>query len=162
MTRIPSSLDVSKIIASIALCELAGLIGFIFTFSTIPAWYQTLSKPEFTPPNWVFGPVWIIIYAFVGISLYIIWTKRFRKDYTRNVLYIFFIQLLLNALWSILFFGFKSPLLAFADIIILWMSIALTMLMFYKISKTATYLLVPYIAWVSFAVSLNFAILLLN
>ena len=165
----PKSLP--KLILSIGLCLLAGGVGAIFTSSAIPTWYQSLNKPFFSPPNWVFGPVWTILYILMGISLYLVWQKKnpstgstsFTTGPLRiKVPSIFWIQLFLNAVWSIFFFGLKNPQLALVDILILWITIFLTIKSFYKISKSAAYLLLPYLLWVTFASYLNLSIVFLN
>ncbi len=150
------------LIGFIILCLLAGIIGSIFTTQNIPTWYASLNKPSFNPPNWVFGPVWTILYVLMGISAYLIYSKGIKKKEVKFALIIFGIQLILNTLWSILFFGLTSPLLGLICIIVLWISIILTIKLFYKIDKKATYLLIPYILWVSFATILNYYILILN
>jgi translocator protein len=151
-----------KLIISIFICELAGIIGGFFTASSVLTWYQTLNKPFFNPPNWLFGPVWIVLYFLMGFSLYLIW-NNWRKNKTyRLAIIIFIIQLILNLLWSILFFGLKIPLLGFIEIIFLWFAILFTIIYFYKISKISAYLLIPYIIWVSFASILNLFIYILN
>lgn len=156
--------DIFVLIAAILLCEAAGIIGSLFTAPSIPGWYATLNKPSFNPPNWVFGPVWTTLYALMGISLYLVWKKgqENKKIDIKLPLAIFGFQLFLNFLWSILFFGMQSPLLGLLCIIPLWLSIAATIFYFYKISKTAAYLLIPYILWVSFASILNASIWMLN
>lgn len=152
-----------KLIVSIFVCQLAGFIGSFFTVSSIPTWYSTLNKPFFNPPNWIFGPVWIILYLLMGISLYLIWNNKSGKTKQFKIAITFFIsQLVLNSLWSIIFFGLKLPLIAFIEIIVLWIFILLTIIYSYKISKIASYLLIPYILWVSFASILNLSIYLLN
>ncbi len=148
-------------IVAIIVCELAGFIGAIFTTPSIPTWYATLSKPFFNPPSFVFAPVWTLLYALMGISLYLVWEKR-EKIKTKIPLVLFFFQLILNTIWSILFFGLKNPLLAFVEIILLWITLLFTIIKFYPVSKKAALLLVPYILWVSFASILNLAIFLLN
>lgn len=152
-------LNYFKLIASIIICQLAGIIGSVFTVSSVSTWYLTLNKPFFNPPSWVFGPVWTLLYLLMGISLYIVWNN---KNRTKKALNIFGIQLILNSLWSILFFGLQSPLFAFIEIIFLWFTILLSIIYFYRISKSAAYLLIPYIIWVSFAAILNFSIFSLN
>lgn len=149
-----------KLVISIFVCQLVGIIGSFFTASSVSSWYPTLVKPAFNPPNWVFSPVWITLFVLMGVSLYLVWEKGFREN--KTAITIFGVQLGLNVLWSILFFGLKSPLLAFIEIIFLWAAILLTILKFYKISKWSAYLLIPYILWVSFAAVLNFAIFYLN
>ena len=140
----------------VLLCQTAGAIGSIFSFSAIENWYAYLNKPFFNPPNWIFGPVWTTLYILMGISAYLVWKKR------KGIPFWFWIQLVLNALWSILFFGLQSPILAFVGVIFLWLSIFLTITSFYRIHKTAAYLLVPYLLWVTFASLLNASIALLN
>lgn len=148
-----------KLIASIALCQGAGVVGSFFTVSSIPTWYATLAKPSFSPPGWVFGPVWILLYFMMGLSFYLILTKKTQKG---AAIELFLIQLTLNTLWSIIFFGLKNPYWAFLEILFLWTAILLTIIYFYKISKFTAYLLIPYLLWVSFAVYLNFTIWRLN
>jgi benzodiazapine receptor len=151
-----------RLIVSIAICQMAGIIGSFFTVSSVSTWYQTLNKPFFNPPGWLFGPVWIILYLLMGISLYIVWNKGVKSKQSKIAVTLFGAQLVLNSLWSIIFFGLKSPLFAFIEIIVLWIAIVSTIIYFYRISKTASYLLLPYIIWVSFASVLNFFIYYLN
>jgi benzodiazapine receptor len=148
--------NVIKFLVSIIVCQLAGGIGSIFTANSVGTWYADLIKPSFSPPNWLFAPVWILLYFLMGISLFLVWSKGKRG------LPIFFIQLVVNAFWSIAFFGLKSPLFGLIVIIILWVLILLTIIKFFKISKLAAWLLIPYIAWVTFATILNFSIWILN
>jgi translocator protein len=148
-----------KLAWSIFICLLAGAIGSIFTAETIPTWYAALNKPSFNPPNWIFGPVWTTLYIMMGISLYIIWQS---EEENRPAMTMFFFQLALNSLWSVIFFGFHAPLAAFICIVFLWLSIAATIYLAYRISRTAGLLLVPYIMWVSFASILNLFIWKLN
>jgi benzodiazapine receptor len=151
-----------KLAVSILICQLAGIIGSFFTVSSVGTWYVGLAKPSFNPPNWVFFPVWTTLFVLMGISLYIVWDNGIKSKQSKTAITIFGVQLALNTLWSILFFGFKSPLFAFIEIIFLWTAILLTILYFYRISKPAAYLLIPYILWVSFAAVLNFSIFYLN
>ena len=161
--------NIYKLIISIAICELAGIIGSFFTVSSVSTWYVDLQKPVLNPPSWVFGPVWITLYALMGVALFLIWKQH--SNILENVrmlqiwkigIVVFFIQLFLNALWSILFFGMQNPLFSLIEIVILWIAILLTIIVFYRISKPASYLLMPYILWVSFAMYLNYAIWVLN
>lgn len=152
-----------KLILSIGLCLGAGILGSFFTISAIPNWYVTLNKPSFSPPNYLFAPVWTILYILMGISLYLVWKKKNPSTSLRTgVPAVFWIQLILNASWSIIFFGMRNPALALVDIIVLWIVILLTIKSFYKINKFAGQLLFPYLVWVSFASILNLAIILLN
>ncbi len=147
-------------IASIFTCQMAGIIGVGFTASAIPLWYNTLNKPTFSPPSWIFGPVWTLLYTMMGIALFLIWNEKTRNS--RKALLVFSLQLFLNAIWSPVFFGLRSPFMGLLIITLLWISIILTMVNFYKISKRAAWLLVPYFLWVSFATVLNFSIWRLN
>lgn len=151
-----------KLSTAVIGCELVGLAGTPFTLSAIPSWYSTLDKPFFAPPHWLFAPVWTILYLLMGISLYLIWEKGTKKKLVRKALQLFIVQLFLNLIWTPLFFGLRSPLLALIDIIVLWICIVVTIRMFAPISKVAGYLLVPYLAWVTFATFLNAGIWLLN
>jgi len=148
-----------KVIISILICQMAGFIGSIFTSPSIQTWYVGLQKPAFAPPNWVFAPAWISLFTLMGISLYLVWNK---KKNIKTPLVLFSVQLVLNMMWSFLFFGLKSPFYALVEIIILWIAILLTIISFYKVSKRAGILLLPYILWVSFATILNYYIWLLN
>ncbi|MCX7973710.1 MAG: tryptophan-rich sensory protein [Candidatus Aminicenantes bacterium] len=154
--------DVFKLIVSLILCQLAGIIGSFFTRPAIPTWYQTLNKPNFTPPNWLFGPVWISLYILMGLSLFLIWRKKPQNGRINSAFAIFFIQLILNAFWSIAFFGFRSPLFGLVIIILLWIGLLLTIIQFARLSFAASVLLWPYFLWVNFASLLNFSIWLLN
>ena len=148
--------------ASELICLLAGGLGTIFTISAIPTWYATLIKPPFSPPNWLFGPVWTVLYLLMGIALYMIWQKGTKRPKQREALMLFGVQLFLNAIWSPIFFGARNLFLALIVIALMWIFILKTILAFGKISKTASYLLYPYIAWVSFASILNFSVWILN
>lgn len=151
-----------KLVVAIVVTQLAGIIGSLFTFSAIPTWYATLTKPALNPPSWVFGPVWTTLYVLMGVSAFLIWQKGWQRKDVKVALSVYGIQLILNALWSIVFFGMQSPGLALVNIALLFISIVLTMILFYKISRPAMYLLIPYILWVSFASYLNYAIYALN
>lgn len=145
-----------KLLLAIAVCQGAGLIGSIFTINSVKTWYVVLNKPFFNPPSWVFAPVWTILYLLMGISLYLVWgIKKVNLKW-------FWLQLALNTLWSIIFFGLKNPTLALIEIVALWVSILFTIKSFLKVSRVAAYLLLPYILWVSFAAVLNMAIVILN
>jgi benzodiazapine receptor len=143
-------------------CQLAGVIGSLFTSPAIPDWYASLAKPGFTPPNAVFAPVWIGLYAFMGISAFLIWRKGWSDRQVRAGLAVFAAQLFLNALWSAVFFGLRSPLAGFLVIVLLWVLIALTVALFRRVSLPAAVLLLPYLLWVSYASVLNFSIWRLN
>lgn len=154
--------NVLKLFASVLICFSAAGIGTIFTIPNIPSWYQTLTKPVFSPPNYLFGPVWTLLYLLMGVALYLIWKKGIKTEKVRDALYLFGIQLILNAVWSPVFFGAHNLLLALIIIIGLWIYIVKTIKAFAKIDKISSYLLYPYLAWVSFASILNFSVWFLN
>lgn len=141
---------------------MAGIIGTVFTSKAIPTWYAGVNKPSFNPPNWIFGPVWVTLYTMMGIAAYLVWKDWANNAVAKYATILFFVHLAFNALWSILFFGLKNPMLAFFEIIVLWLMIVALIVMYYQINKTASYLLVPYLLWVSFASVLNFYIWRLN
>ena len=151
-----------KLVVSIVICQLAGVIGSVFTVSNIASWYLDLNKPLLNPPNWVFGPVWITLYFLMGIALFIVWNKGLSSRFNKNAFILFLVQLVFNALWSIVFFGLHQLLFSVFVIVILWLLIFVNIVQFGQISKLAAYLLIPYILWVSFASYLNIAIYILN
>jgi len=151
-----------KLILYILICESAGIIGSIFTRRSLATWYMTLNKPEFTPPGWVISTVWIVLFALMGISLFLVWRQGFDRPDVKSALTIFIAQLIVNVLWSGAFFGLRSPLAGMIVIIILWAFILLTIIKFWPISVPSALLLVPYILWVSFAAFLNFTFWRLN
>ncbi len=151
-----------KLIISILVCQFAGIIGSFFISGSISGWYETLNKPSFTPPPWIFGPVWIILYLMMGFALFQVWKEGFKNKTVRIAIIIFIIQLIFNTAWSIIFFGLNSIPGGLVTIVILWVLIVLTIVRFIKISKTAGILLIPYFLWVTFAAVLNFYIYNLN
>jgi len=146
----------------VLICELAGVIGSVFTTPSIPGWYAALAKPPFNPPNWVFAPAWTTLYALMGISAYLVYEKGLKRKEVRKALAVFAGQLLLNTLWSIVFFGAHMILGAAVIIVFLWGMIVASIWLFSRVSKAAAYLLVPYILWVSFATVLNLSLYVLN
>jgi tryptophan-rich sensory protein len=156
-----NKINFKKLIISLSLPFLAGFIGSYSTTPSIPTWYAGLNKPSFNPPNWLFGPVWTLLYILIGFSFYLVWNKKTKKDKSQAYYY-YFAQLILNSMWSIVFFGMKEIGYALIVISILWFLILKTVLFFKKINKTASKLLIPYILWVSFAAILNFSIFILN
>ncbi len=151
-----------KLAAAILLCVIVGSIGSLVTITGPGSWYTTLQKPFFAPPNWVFAPVWITLFVLMGIALYLVWESGTQHRDVRVALGMFGVQFVLNVLWSFFFFGLRSPLLGLVDILLLWMMIAVTIIVFYRVNKRAAYLLIPYIAWVSLATALNGAIYFMN
>lgn len=162
ISKLFNAMNLSKLILSLSLCFFVALLGSAVTMPSISTWYLELNKPFFNPPNWVFGPVWTILYALMGISLYLVWSRGFRNKKVSKAVKIFLTQLALNFTWSLVFFGLHLPSLAFVIIITLWICIFLTIRYFYVVSKVASYLLYPYLFWVSFAAVLNLAIAFLN
>lgn len=151
-----------KLLVSLGLSLGTGAIGGIATGPAIGTWYTGLNKPFFNPPNWIFGPVWTLLYILMGVALYLVWTNPPQEKNPHRAEMLFGIQLVLNLLWSVIFFGLRNPLAAFLEIILLWGAILLTWQKFREISQTAALLLLPYLAWVSFAGILNLAIVILN
>jgi len=150
------------ILISVVICELAGIIGSVFTAPSIPGWYEGLAKPPFNPPNWIFGPVWTILYAMMGVAAYLVYEKGMRNKEVKRAMAVFAGQLLLNTLWSIVFFGAHMILAGAGVIVLLWVGILASILLFRPISKLAACLLIPYILWVSFATVLNSSLYILN
>ncbi len=151
-----------KLIVSILMCLLAGGLGTIFTISQIPTWYAALNKPSFNPPNYLFAPVWTTLYILMGVSLYLVWKKTLKTKKVRDAVYNFGVQLVLNAIWTPIFFGLHSLLIALIVIIAMWIYIVKTIQSFAKVNGIASLLLYPYLAWVSFATVLNFSVWFLN
>jgi len=152
-----------KFFAAIIVSFMAGIIGSIPTLNSVNTWYSTLNKPFFNPPNWVFAPVWNILYLLMGVAFYIILiSKPKEKEAKDDAVKFFLLQLLLNAIWSIIFFGLRLPLVAFFEIVFLWFILSVTIRKFIRISSFAAVLLIPYFLWVTFAMMLNAAIVLLN
>lgn len=154
--------EIAQAVVAIIICEAAGIIGSIFTTPAIPTWYAGLTKGPLNPPSWVFAPVWTTLFALMGIAVYLVWKKGMTRPEVRSAVIVFGVQLVLNVMWSILFFGLQSPGLALVEIAIFWLAIALTIWKFAKVSPTAAWLMTPYIAWVSFASYLNYTIWILN
>jgi tryptophan-rich sensory protein len=153
--------QIVKLIASLLLPLGIGGIAGMFTTEAIPGWYATLNQPSFNPPNWVFGPVWTTLYTIMGVSLFMIW--RLEAGKARNqAIFIFMLQLLLNFCWSFFFFYFKMIGMALVDISVLWITIIIMLVYFYKIKPLAAYINIPYLLWVTFATVLNIAYFFLN
>lgn len=145
----------------LALSFAASAIGGLATYPAIPGWYQSLEKPTWTPPSGLFGPVWTLLYILMGVAAWLVWRRGGWAE-QRGALTLWLIQLALNATWSLLFFGMRSPTLGLGEIVLLWLAILATLIAFWKVSAAAGGLLVPYLAWVTFATALNFAIWRLN
>jgi tryptophan-rich sensory protein len=149
------------VIVSVLIAQMAGAIGSFFTFSSVQSWYAFLEKPFFAPPDWLFAPAWITLYTLMGIAAFLVWRKRDAVK-IKSALRFYSVQLVLNALWSVIFFGMRNPGLAFVEIVVLWLLILVATLKFFKVEKIAGYLFVPYLLWVTFAAILNFAVWRLN
>ena len=152
----------TKLIFLIVICNGLGSLGTLVTRGNLTGWYSQLSKPEFNPPNWIFAPVWSLLFTLMAIALYLLLENRKNKEFIRPALYLFCVQFIFNIAWTFLFFGLKNPALAFIDIILLLLFITLTLLQFEKTNRLAAYLLLPYLFWVSFASVLNFSIWMIN
>jgi translocator protein len=151
-----------KLFIAILIPLLVGGTASFFTASGVDGWYAVANKPWFNPPNWIFAPVWTTLYIMIGIALFLVWKSDADKSIKQTAIILFAVQLTLNFFWSLIFFKMQQPGWAFAEIIVMWLMILLTIIWFGKISSTAAWLLVPYICWVSFASVLNYAIWKLN
>jgi len=151
-----------KLAASVVVCLLAGFIGAFFTTPSIPAWYASLAKPTFSPPNWLFAPVWTTLYILMGVAFFLVWRKSAKNKNFKISAALFALQLFLNVLWSAVFFGMHSLAGGLAVIILLWLAILANIIWFWRSSRAAGALMVPYIAWVSFAAFLNYVVWTLN
>ena len=154
--------ELVRLIVSILIVFIAGTIGSIATLSQIPTWYATLVKPSWAPPNWLFGPVWTTLYILIGIALFLVWKEGINRKDVKLAISVFVVQLVLNVLWSVIFFGYNSLLGGLIVIIILWIAILANIIFFYRVSKSAGLLLVPYIVWETIASYLNYSVYLLN
>lgn len=152
---------IAGLVFCVVISQLAGAIGSLATYPNLISWYAALEKSPLNPPNWVFGPVWGLLFTLMGIALWLVWEKRAEKNIKLGLTF-FIIQLALNSLWSIIFFGWHQPLAAFIELIIFWAAILLTAVNFYKIRKSAGLILIPYLAWVAFAGYLTFSVWQLN
>lgn len=151
-----------KLFISIFICLAIGGVSGYLTSNEIPTWYMTLNKPSFNPPNWIFAPVWTTLYILMGISFWLVWKSSTEEAVKNRAMVFFIIQLVLNFFWSIIFFSFHQLGFAMIEIVLMWIFILFSIISFYPISKAASYLLIPYICWVSFASVLNFAVWRLN
>jgi tryptophan-rich sensory protein len=146
-----------SLILLFAVCLLTGALGSLATSTSVNSWYVELSKPTWTPPSWVFGPAWTLLYIMMAVAAWLVWRKGYTAD-VRFALTLFGVQLLVNGLWSYLFFGLRWPGGALVNIAVLWVAIAATAIAFARVSQPATWLMIPYLAWVSFAMTLNLEI----
>lgn len=156
------SKEVPRFAGSLLLPILAGGAGSMATYKNVNTWYRTLNKPSFSPPNWIFGPVWSTLYLMMGIAHYLVLREEAEPRLARPARIFYGLQLILNTLWSLLFFGRRSPLAALVEIAFLWLAILMTIITFARVSRKAALLLLPYLLWVSFATVLNGAVWRLN
>lgn len=154
--------SVAKLVVCMVVCLMTGVLGSFATRDSLSTWYADLAKPSFVPPDWAFGVVWPILYAMMGTSVFLVWSKGTTERRVRVALGLFALQLVLNGLWTPIFFGLRMMALALVEIVLLWMAILATILVFRRISAAAACLLLPYLAWVSFAIALNAALWHLN
>lgn len=151
-----------KLLIAVVIVQGAGILGSLFTASKIESWYAGIVKPIFNPPNWIFGPVWTVLYILIAIAFWLVWIAKVPGKSKVRAYTAFWVQLALNVLWSVAFFGLESPLLAMNILVALWIMILVTMVHFSRVSKIAAWLLLPYLLWVSFAGVLNYYIWRLN
>jgi len=157
-----SGMDIARLVISIVACEGAGGIGAIFTSRAISTWYAGLKKPSFTPPKSAFTPVWIALYLLMAIAVFLVRPEGLGQERVTTAFAIFWGQLLLNILWSVIFFGRKSLLGGMVTILLLWVAILINIIAFFGVSRLAGSLLIPYIIWVSIAANLNVQVWKLN
>ena len=148
--------------ASVALTLVAAAVGGIITASPVQTWYQTIQRPPWNPPDWLFGPVWTILYLMMAVALWRVWRLGWGESGVRVAVVLFLIQLILNVLWSFVFFGLRQPGWGFLEIVVLWGFILATLITFYRLERLAGLLLIPYLAWVTFAGILNGVVWRLN
>ena len=160
--KLPTLSDPVRLAISIAIPLAAGALGSVFTARSVTTWYTTLAKPTFSPPSWVFGPVWTALYVLMGISLFLVWRKGLGYPHVKTGLGLFAVQMALNAFWSIAFFGLRSPLAGLVVIGALLLMLILTIVTFFRVALAPGLLLVPYVVWVSFASILNGGLYALN
>ena len=155
-------LDVLRVIVSVAICLAVGALGGLMMTDSTWTWYQSLKQPALTPPSWVFAPVWTALYIMMGVALFLVWRRSTRRVKVGVAVVAFAMQLLLNAIWTPVFFGLQDPGAALIIIGLLWLAILTTIVLFWRLSRAASILMMPYILWVSFASYLNYAIVVLN
>lgn len=149
--------QVAGLVGWLVLTFAAAAVGSYFTASSVGDWYRTLSRPPWTPPSWVFGPVWTVLYALMAVAAWLVWRQQGWAG-ARVALGLYLLQLALNVGWSLVFFGLRLPGAAAAEIVVLWLAIVATMAAFWRRSPAAGWLLLPYLLWVSFATALNWSI----
>lgn len=162
---LPNERPVPTLVLAVVAAEIVGAVGGIATASSVDTWYTTLTRPEFAPPNWVFAPVWITLFAFMGVAAWLVWRRADRPAHrteARRALTVFGLQFAVNVAWSFAFFGARSPLAGLVVIAALWLLVGTTIVGFWRVDRRAAALMLPYIAWVSFAGLLNYGFWALN
>ncbi|MCE5214586.1 MAG: tryptophan-rich sensory protein [Methanobacterium sp.] len=154
--------EIPKLIISILIVFFAGAVGTVYTLPEITGWYASLPKPSWTPPNWAFGPIWSSLYVLMGISLFLIWREGLGRKDVKIAVLVFAAQLVINVIWSLVFFGGHNLFGGLILVIILWISILINIIVFYRIYKPAGLILLPYLIWVTIASYLNYSVYLLN
>jgi tryptophan-rich sensory protein len=154
--------EIPKLIISILIVFLAGAVGTVFTLKEITGWYAYLPKPSWTPPNWAFGPIWSTLYVLMGISLFLVWREGLNRKDVQVAIGVFAVQLIINVVWSLVFFGTHNIFGGLVLVLLLWVAILVNIIVFYRISKPAGLILIPYIVWVSIASYLNYSVLILT
>jgi len=154
--------EIPKLIISIIIVFLAGAVGTVSTLPQITTWYAALPKPAWTPPNWAFGPVWSTLYVLMGIALFLVWRQGLNKKIVRYAILIFAAQLVINVIWSLVFFGTHNIFGGLIMVIILWIAILVNIIVFYMVTKPAGLILIPYLVWVTIAGYLNYSVYFLN
>jgi tryptophan-rich sensory protein len=151
-----------KLVLSLAIPQVVAAIGAYFTITGTGSWYMDIDKPSWNPPSWVFGPTWTILYVLMGVAFFLVWKERVRTTGKRAAMIAWVVQLLLNVFWTIIFFNRHAIGWALVEIAALWLAIVLTIILFLRVNRTAALLLLPYLAWVTFATILTSAIWKLN
>jgi tryptophan-rich sensory protein len=154
--------NIVKLIIAVAIPVAVGATSGFFTISGVSSWYQTINKPSWNPPSWIFGPVWTTLYIMMGISLFLVWKSDSAGMLKKIAIALFAAQLILNFFWSFIFFNQRQIGWALVEIVVMWVVILLTIFAFARVNKTAAWLMVPYVSWVSFATILNYTIWKLN
>lgn len=154
--------DILKLVGSFLIVFIFAAMGSLATFSQIPGWYVTLIRPDWAPPNWVFPVVWTTLYILMALALFLVWRMGLETKQSKVAVAVFLVQLAINAMWSIVFFGYHSIFGGLVLVILLWITILANIIVFYRVSKWAGILLLPYIIWVSIASYLNYTVWLLN
>ena len=154
--------DIVKLVISILIPLIVGFTSALATLGSISTFFDVLNKPAWTPPAWAFGPIWTILYILMGIALFLVWRKGFERRDVKIAIGVFALQLILNFFWTIIFFGLRSLSGGLIEIVFLWIAILVNIILFYRISKAAGVLLIPYIVWVTIASYLNYTVFILN